>query len=136
MITRRIGAALRSLPATSWVVLGSTHLTALLVALDAPAPLRVPAVLVWTLLVPGLPWARLLGLGDRADVLTVAVALSLAAAAVVGGLLALAGAWDAAAAFRLLAAVAVVGVVLPAVHAAARTGPDPALPTDARGPAR
>jgi hypothetical protein len=111
-------AVLRAVPVSGWAVLAATYLVAVLVAVDAPAGLRVPAVVAWVLLAPGLPWARLLRLGDRGDTLAAALATSLAAAAIVGGLLALAGAWDAVTAFRLLAALTVAGVVGPAVRAA------------------
>lgn len=113
-----VRSVVRSMPVSGWVVLATTYLATLLVAVEAPSPLRVPVLLGWALLVPGLPWARLLRLGDGGDLLTVAVALSLAALATVGGLLALLGAWDFATAFRLLAAVAVVGAVGPVVRAA------------------
>lgn len=129
LIAGQFRTAVRSLPATSWAVLVSTYLTAVLVAVEAPPLVRVPVALVWTLVVPGLPWARLLRVGDRGDALTVAVAMSLAAAVTVGGLLALAGAWDAATAFRLLVAIAVLGAVVPAVRAAVVPVPN-SVPTD------
>lgn len=109
--------AVRTLPPASAVVLASTYLTAMCVVLDTPPLLRVPVATAWALVIPGLAWARLLRAGDRGDTLTIAVVLSLAAGAVVGGLLALAGIWDAVAAFGLLAIVAVLGVVAPATPA-------------------
>lgn len=63
-------------------------------ALTAPASLRVPAVVLWLLLVPGLPWAARLRLGDRGDTVAVAVAVSLALAVVVGGGMAVLGTWS------------------------------------------
>ncbi len=116
---RAVRIAVRAVPASGWAVLVATHLVGALVAVDAPPLLRVPAVLAWTLFAPGHPWARLLHLRDRGDALTAALAVSLAAAAVVAGLLALAGAWHAPTAFGLLAVLAAAGVLAPAVRAGA-----------------
>lgn len=132
-LAHAVAVALRAVPPAGWAVLVTTPLVGVLVAVDAPAPLRVPAVLAWLLLAPGHPWARLLRLRDRGDALTTALALSLAAAAVVGGLLALAGAWHPPAVWGLLAVLAATGALAPAARAGVRALRPTPVPTTLPG---
>ncbi|HET6289674.1 MAG TPA: hypothetical protein VFG15_23390 [Amycolatopsis sp.] len=64
------------------VVALSTVLLAAL-AIAGPSWLRASAAVLWVLVVPGLPWAERMKLGDRGDTIAVAAAISLALAAVI-----------------------------------------------------
>ena len=108
----RASAALRAVPTLGWVALLATSTVAAVIQLDAPPPVRVPLAIGWALLVPGLPWARLVGGLDEVTSLPVAVLISVALLLVVGGALALLGVYSAALAYLLLSAVSVAGVVV------------------------
>jgi lysylphosphatidylglycerol synthetase-like protein (DUF2156 family) len=112
-------AALHAVPVPGWIVLTSTLLLAGVVAVDAPAALRVPLALAWGLVVPGLAWADGVRGLDGADALLVAVALSAALLLLAGGVLALLSVHSGVAAFVVLAVTAVAGVVRSARHRAA-----------------
>jgi lysylphosphatidylglycerol synthetase-like protein (DUF2156 family) len=112
-------AALHAVPVPGWIVLTSTLLLAGVVAVDAPAALRVPLALAWGLVVPGLAWMDAVRGLDGADALLVAVALSAALLLLAGGVLALLSVHSGVAAFVVLAVTAVAGVVRSARHRAA-----------------
>jgi hypothetical protein len=77
----------------------------------APAPVRVPAVLLFALVAPGLGWAARARPGDRADVLTLAIVLSVCLLVLVGETMALLRIWSLGGGFLVLAAAALLGLV-------------------------
>jgi uncharacterized membrane protein len=95
---------------TALLVLVSTVVVVVLTVI-APAWLRVPAVVLWVLLVPGLPWAVRMELEDRGDTVAVAVAISMALATVVGGGMAALGTWSPLAAVLVLVLAALCALV-------------------------
>ncbi len=92
------------------VVAMSTVLLSALV-LVAPSWLRASAAVLWVLIVPGLPWAVGMRLGDRGDTVAVAVAISLALGAVVGGGMAVLGAWSPVGAVLVLVGVSLCALL-------------------------
>lgn len=125
-------AVLRAVPTLGWVVLLATTTTTAIIQLDAPPLVRVPVAIGWALLVPGLPWARLVGGVDMTVSLLIALTISVALLLVVGGTLALLGAYDPALASGLLAAVSVTGVVVATLRATP-AAPPPTRPTGTGG---
>jgi hypothetical protein len=81
-----------------------------LVVVEAPTVLRVPVVLTWLLVAPGIGWASRLRLRDSGETLATAIAVSIASVAIIGGGTAMLGWWDPVIVFVLLAAVSVLGI--------------------------
>jgi len=92
------------------VVALSTVLLAAL-AIAGPSWLRASAAVLWVLVVPGLPWAERMKLGDRGDTIAVAAAISLALAAVLGGAMAVLGTWSPVAAVIVLLGVSLCALL-------------------------
>ena len=93
--------------------LGATTLLAgALFALDLGGPLHYAVVIVFLLSCPGLAWARLLKLGDPADLATVGIAMSVAMTVVVAQAMALARWWSPGIGYLVLAAITVAGITL------------------------
>jgi hypothetical protein len=99
--------------ALSFVVVVATALTTAFVVFGATSPARLPAVLAFAVVVPGLGWASRLRLADAADTLSIAITISLCLLVVVGEGMALLRLWSVERGFLVLAAVAVLGVTLP-----------------------
>ena len=95
------------------VVVVATALTAAFVVFDATSPARIPLVLSFSLVVPGLGWAGRLRQADVGDTLLTAVTISVCLLVVVGEGMALLRLWSVQGGFLVLAAVALVGVALP-----------------------
>lgn len=96
-----------------WLRVGlaaTTLLAGALFALDLGGPLRYAAVIAFLLSCPGLAWARLLKLGDGADLATVGIAMSIAMTAVVAQAMALARWWSPGVGYLVLAAITAAGV--------------------------
>ncbi|MEV1288765.1 hypothetical protein [Micromonospora sp. NPDC049679] len=101
-------------PLASSIVVGvATALTAAFVLFGATSPARIPVVLAFSLVVPGLGWARRLRLSDAGDTVLAAVTISICLLVVVGEGMALLRLWSVPGGFLLLAAVALLGVVPP-----------------------
>ena len=81
-------------------------------AVVAPAAVRLPVVLVFLLLGPGMAFVPLLDLGDPVAELTVAVGISLAVDLAVALAMLYAGAWSPPATLVVLAAFALGGAAL------------------------
>lgn len=94
------------------MVAAVTALAGLCLAIDAPSPLRVTALVVFLVSCPGLAWSRRFGLADPGDVLAVAGGLSLALAAIVAEAMALTRSWSPELGFGVLAAVTVAGLAV------------------------
>lgn len=105
----------RRVPVTVAVV---TLLAGAAVLLDAPAVLRLPLVVAFLLVCPGLAWVPRPRDGSAGDTVALAAAVSIAGAAVVGETMALTGTWRPLVAFAVLTGVTVAGVVvrLRAIH--------------------
>jgi len=84
----------------------------------APVAVRLPVVLVFLLLGPGMAFVPLLGLGDPVAELTIAVGISLAVDLAVALAMLYAGAWAPTTTLVLVAAVALGGAALQRVKAA------------------
>ena len=78
----------------------------------APAAVRLPVVLVFLLLGPGMAFVPLLGLGDPVAELTVAVGICLAIDVAVALAMLYAGAWSPPATLVVVAALALGGAAL------------------------
>lgn len=111
--------------AVTLVVLISTAVAGGLVLPDVDTWVRIPAVLAFALIVPGLGWAARMRLEDVGDTLLAAVTISVSLLVVVGEGMALAHRWSITDGFLVLAAAALLGIALP--HGAGRhvtsTGP-------------
>ena len=94
-------------------VAGGTLVTALLGPLGVPSAVRLPVTVAFVLVVPGLGWSRRLGLRDGGDTAVLAVALSICAAVLISETMALLHLWSPEAAFLVLEALALAGVLLP-----------------------
>jgi hypothetical protein len=77
----------------------------------APEPVRAPALLTFALVAPGLGWAVRARPGDRAEVLTLAIVLSVCLLVLVGETMALLRIWSLRGGFLVLAAAALLGLV-------------------------
>jgi hypothetical protein len=77
----------------------------------APAAVRIPVVLLFLLLGPGMAFVPLLDLGDPVAELTVAVGISVAVDLAVAMAMLYAGSWSPAATLVVLAALALSGAV-------------------------
>jgi hypothetical protein len=93
------------------VVVVATALTAAFVVFGGTSQARIPVVLAFSLVVPGLGWARRLRLSDAGDTVLAAVTISICLLVVVGEGMALLRLWSVPGGFLLLAAVALLGVV-------------------------
>jgi hypothetical protein len=93
-----------------WAVVAVAAVAAPVAALTgAPAAVRVPVVLVFLLLGPGMAFVPLLDLGDPVAELTVAVGVSLAVDLAVALAMLYAGAWSPPTTLVVLAALALSG---------------------------
>jgi hypothetical protein len=106
---RRVAPQSRPVRTGLAVALSTVLLAALVLA--APPWMRASAAVLWVLVVPGLPWAVRMRLGDRGDTVAVAGAISLALAAVVGGGMAVLGIWSPMAAVIVLTGVSLCALV-------------------------
>jgi len=97
----------------SLAIAASTLAAAVVVVADPGAPLRVPVVLAWALIVPGLAWAPRLRLGDAGDTLIAGVVISICLLAAAAETMALLAAWSPMRAFVVLAGVALLGALFP-----------------------
>ena len=79
---------------------------------DLDSPLRIPIVLWFLLVCPGMAWARLLPLPDPYSQLSVAVALSVALEALTAGAFLYAGAWSAEAILAVVVALSLAGAAV------------------------
>jgi hypothetical protein len=95
---------LRSAIATTTLLAGA------LFALDLGGPIRYVVVIAFVMACPGLAWARLLRLGDAADLAGIGMALSIALTAVVAQTMALARWWSPGVGYLVLAALTVAGL--------------------------
>jgi hypothetical protein len=103
-----------------WAAIGAVAAvaaTALALA-GAPTAVRLPVVLVFLLLGPGMAFVPLLGLGDPVAELTIAVGISLAVDVAVALAMLYAGAWSPPATLVVVAALALCGAALQRVKAA------------------
>lgn len=87
----------------------------------APEALRVPLVLGFLLIGPGMAFVPLLDLGDPVAELTVALGVSLALDVAVAMAMLYAGAWSPIAGLLVLAAIALTGAALQQVKGGRRT---------------
>jgi hypothetical protein len=102
-----------------WAVVAVAAVAAPAAALaGAPAVVRIPVVLLFLLLGPGMAFVPFLDLGDPVAELTVAVGISVAVDLVVAMAMLYAGAWSPAATLVVLAAVALCGAVVQRVKEA------------------
>jgi hypothetical protein len=99
--------------ALSILILIATALTTGLVVFGATSWIRIPIVLAFAVVVPGLGWASRLRLADAGDTLLVAVTISIALLVVVGESMALLRLWSVQGGFLVLAAIALLGITLP-----------------------
>ena len=101
----------RRVPWAAVVAVAAVVAPALALA-GAPAAVRLPVVLVFLLLGPGMAFVPLLGLGDPVAELTVAVGISLAVDLTVALAMHYAGAWSPPATLVVVAALALGGAAL------------------------
>ena len=99
--------------ALSILIVIATALTAASVAFGATSWLRIPVVLAFAVVVPGLGWAWRLRLADAGDTLLVAVTISIGLLVVIGEGMALLRLWSVQGGFLVLAAIALLGITLP-----------------------
>jgi hypothetical protein len=97
-------------PVLPLVVVVATVVGGALVLLDVA---RIAVLLAFAVAVPGLGWAWRLGLPDKGDTLLLAITISVCLLVVVGEGMALLRLWSVQGGFLVLAAIAVLGVVLP-----------------------
>ena len=98
------------------VVEVSAVLAAVVAAVD-PGPPVAPAVALWFVLVcPGLPYVRLLDLGEPATEVLLAVALSISLQALVGLGLLWASAWTSVRVLGIAIVIALIGAFLETRH--------------------
>lgn len=76
-----------------------------------PSAVRIPLLLVFTLVCPGLAWSRLYPLRDIGDTIAVSIGVSAALAVVVGEAMALTRWWSPGFGFAVLVAVTGVGLL-------------------------
>ena len=107
----------RRVPWAAVVAVAAVAAPALALA-GAPAAVRLPVVLVFLLLGPGMAFVPLLGLGDPVAELTVAVGISLAVDVAVALAMLYAGAWSPPATLVVVAALALCGAALQRVKEA------------------
>jgi hypothetical protein len=88
----------------------TTLLAGALFALELGGPVRYVVVIAFVLACPGLAWARLLRLGDAADLAGIGITLSIALAALVGQTMALARWWSPGVGYLALAAITAAGI--------------------------
>jgi hypothetical protein len=91
------------------LVAGSALAAAAVALAGAPEAVRVPLVVGFLLLGPGMAFVPLLGLGDPVAELTVALGLSVALDLCVAMAMLYAGAWSPPATLVVLAAIALAG---------------------------
>lgn len=91
-------------------ITATTLLAGALFVLDLGGPLRYAVVIVFLLSCPGLAWARLLKLGDAADLATVGIAMSVAMTAVIAQAMALARWWSPGIGYLVLASLTAAGL--------------------------
>lgn len=91
----------------------ATALTTALVIFGADSWIRIPVVLAFAVVVPGLGWAWRLRLADPGDTLLVAVTISIGLLVVIGEGMALLRLWSVQGGFLVLATIALLGVALP-----------------------
>jgi hypothetical protein len=103
--------SVRRVPWAAVVAVAAVVAPALALA-GAPAAVRLPVVLVFLLLGPGMAFVPLLDLGDPVAELTVAVGISLAVDLAVALAMLYAGAWSPPATLVVLAAFALGGAAL------------------------
>lgn len=96
-------------------------LTAAFVIFDVTGWARIPVVLGFALVVPGLGWAWRLRLADAGDTLLTAVTISVCLLVGVGEGMALLRLWSVEGGFFVLAVVAVAGVALPPYRSGPRS---------------
>jgi len=91
------------------LVAGSALAAAAVALAGAPEAVRVPLVIAFLLLGPGMAFVPLLGLGDPVAELTVALGVSVALDLCVAMAMLYAGAWSPPATLVVLAAIALAG---------------------------
>jgi hypothetical protein len=99
--------------ALSLVVVVATAVTGVLVTFDMATSARIPVVVAFAVVVPGLGWAWRLRLSDTGDTLLLAVTISVCSLVVIGEGMALLRLWSVERGFLVLAAVALLGVAIP-----------------------
>lgn len=97
----------------SILIVIATALTTATVVFDAMSWIRIPVVLAFAVVVPGLGWAWRLRLSDAGDTLLVAVTISIGLLVVIGEGMALLRLWSVQGGFLVLAAIALLGIALP-----------------------
>lgn len=90
----------------------ATAIAGALVIFDVATWARIPAVLAFAVVVPGLGWAWRLRLSDTGDALLLAVTISACLLAIVGEGMALLRLWSVQGGFLVLAAIALIGVAV------------------------
>jgi hypothetical protein len=91
----------------------ATVIAGAMVLRDVTTPARIPVLLAFAIVVPGLGWAYRLRLPDRGDTLLLAMTISVCLLVVVGESMALLRLWSVPGGFLVLAAIALLGVALP-----------------------
>lgn len=101
----------------------------LLVALEAPAPIRLPVVLLFLAMGPGLSIINLFGIDDITQKLTLSLGLSVALDTIVAGLVLYAGLWSPRGIMLVLVLITLTGAVAQLRYTPQRLGfIDPAAP--------
>lgn len=95
------------------VVVGATAITGIFMTFDIAIWARIPVVLTFAIVVPGLGWASRLRLSDAGDALLLAVTISVCSLVVIGESMALLRLWSVERGFLVLAAIALLGVAVP-----------------------
>src|SRR5664280_2481030 len=93
-----------------WIILAGAGSTALMAVLALSGPPRALVTLAFMSVCPGMSLARLIDLGDALAEVTLAIAMSVALAGLVGGTLLYFGLWSPGTGSALLVAIAVGGV--------------------------
>jgi Peptidase family M23 len=116
-LTVRKAASALDLTSRAWLalLLAASATVAVLAYVGVHSPARAGVVVPFLLVFPGLAWARLLRISDRAMTLVLAVALSIVVDTVVPGTLVYAGAWSASTALAVVLAVTVAGGIVEAL---------------------
>jgi hypothetical protein len=91
------------------VLLAASATVAVLAYSGIHSPLRAVVVVPFLLVFPGLAWARLLSISDRAMTIILGIALSIVVDTAVPGTLVYAGAWSADAALAIVLGVTAAG---------------------------
>ena len=93
-----------------WAILVTTVVAAMSLAVDLPGPVGRVAVVLFALTCPGLALVRLLRLEYPLAELSLGVAISVALAGLVGGVLLYTGMWSPPAGLAILVAVTVIAL--------------------------